>query len=342
MMAVYSAVQDVCECIDRNLRYIIELDEFKRGTDVCKNVLSTANKLMKLQNVHEKVHLISLVANLKASYLKMLKDVQKYHLLSTKLDKLWVLFHKFTVQEGIKLCKICDTLLNLKAHDVFWQLLMENEFLESVKELQSSSTNLDPQVRPIRQLNEVEKNAIRYTAGFVIKKLLKKYCQKKSQLQVECSRALNEMALQVQQTDQRNFNEDTTTWISLVNRGGLFHISDSVFDLFVAIEMKVDEKLSAIFQAHGKGIKEVSKENISWLTDDEEIQSVWTSINLSSIEYENAQQELLRDICFLWVTIRGHSKVRQLKNELKKDKAEGTKGKKSLRKELARPTEQTD
>ena len=115
---------------------ILQLEEFKRSTDVCKNVFSTAYTLTTLGTKEKKTLLLSQVISLRLSFLKMLEQVQKYRLISTKLDKLWVLFfHKFLTQDGIQLCNNCDTSLSLGGHDVFWQLLMEMEFIESIKDL---------------------------------------------------------------------------------------------------------------------------------------------------------------------------------------------------------------
>ena len=96
------------------LMEIIQLEELKRSTDVTKNVLATAHKLARLQTDKERTHLSSLVCGLRSSYSNMLKQVRRFRLLSSKLDKLWVLFHEFTTREGNKLCKECDTALGLR------------------------------------------------------------------------------------------------------------------------------------------------------------------------------------------------------------------------------------
>ena len=59
---------------------------------------------------------------------------------------------------------------------IFWQLLMEKEFFNHVVESFSSTSNADgAAVCFERKLTDVEENAIRYTAGAVIRKLEKKY-----------------------------------------------------------------------------------------------------------------------------------------------------------------------
>ncbi len=103
-------------------------------------------------------------------------------------------------------------------------------------------------------------------------------------------------------------------WINLVDRGGLYHVQNIVYDLFVAIEYTVDEKLSSIIDQRGRGIECVQKDKLTWVVDQEEVQSLWNDICSSSVvENESARQNLLIEIVHLWVTTRGHSKTHKLK-----------------------------
>ena len=228
---------------------------------------------------------------------------------------------------------------------------METEFLAKVNEEMNTSKDSSESSLCPRALTYVEQNAIYYTAGFVVRKLLRKYSGNKNQKEVECTRTLKEMASKVSKSPTADTStasmpsisssncqasaSNSQTWISLVDRGGLYHITDTVFNLFVAIELKADAELSSIFQSCGKGIEKVKKESLLWLYDDEEIKSVWSQISDSTIEEDSYREELLCEICFSWITTRGHSKAQQVKEQHKKSKGKGTKGRKSLRKELA-------
>ena len=90
-----------------------------------------------------------------------------------------------------------------------------------------------------------------------------------------------------------------------------------VYDLFIAIELIVDAKLSEIFQKGGKGIEHVNKENLSWVCEEGDIQCAWNMIRPHSIEEETVRQDLLNRIVHMWITIRGHSKTCQIKEGLK-------------------------
>jgi hypothetical protein len=127
----------------------------------------------------------------------------------------------------------------------------------------------------------------------------------------------------------------SSEWARLTDRGGLYHVEDIVYDLFVAIELLANKELSAIFEAKGKGLEQVKKERLSWLCNDEDIQFLCCMISPTAIECEDTRQHLLREIAYIWITTRGYSKARTIKEDYKRVRGKAVKGKHSLRKELA-------
>ena len=69
------------------------------------------------------------------------------------------------------------------------------------------------------------------------------------------------------------------------------------------------------------------------MCSNDEVQIVWSMIT-DVVEDEDSFHDLLREIASMWITARGHSKTRIVKEKLKNAKASGLKGKRSLRKEL--------
>ena len=69
---------------------------------------------------------------------------------------------------------------------------------------------------------------------------------------------------------------------------------------------------------------------------------MWCMVSPTTIESEDVRQSLLREIAHLWITTRGHSKARKIKEDYKMAKGKSTKGKHLLRKELASVTLLTD
>ena len=175
-------------------------------------------------------------------------------------------------------------------------------------------------------------------AGYTIRKLRDKHARQASDASKECVAALQVMAGAIR-TDTTE--QSSNKWTSMVNRGGLYFVNNVVFDLFVTIESIVDSKLTQILKESGKGIEQVKKENLSWICEDEEVQSIWDDITSNTIEEEEIHQNLLREIAHMWVTTRGHSKTHKIK-DYKIHKKENVKGKRSLRKELERQREEDE
>lgn len=263
---------------------------------------------------------------------KVLESLQRYKLQSVRTDKLWSAFHKFSLQEGHEICRQCDTAINLKAGDIFWQLLMEKRLLAMYRS--QTPPAIDAHTSSSRHLSTIEENAIFYTGGYVIRKLINKYSRNSSQKSVAYLQLLGEMASKFK--DQRT-SSVCSKWTEIVDRGGLTYVSSIVYDLFMFLEMTVDEGLTSIFRSKGKGIEKVRRERLDWLCYQEEVQLVWSMLT----NEDDSTQDLLKEIASVWITTRGYSKARIVKEQFKKAKASGTKGKHSLRKELKKNTTKT-
>ena len=88
-----------------------------------------------------------------------------------------------------------------------------------------------------------EENVIRYAAGFVPFKLLKRYEKSSSVDAVSFTECLSSLAVD---GDESSLLEYTMKWTRLVNRGGLFEINDTAFMLFKEIELIVRKRVHNI------------------------------------------------------------------------------------------------
>ena len=226
------------------------------------------------------------------------------------------------------MCQNCDDALHVKAHVAFWQLFMEKEFIGHIMDALKPTSTADAdvctsQAKEGRNLTFVEANAVRYTAGFIIRKLQTRYTKQKGEEAQQCAKALKEMAgklSQLQSPSEPVSQDRSREWTVLADRGGLYHVNDNVYSLFVALELTVNEELTTVLQKKGKGIEKVKKENLSWLCDEKEIKDLWATACPSTIEDESTRRSLLKEIAFMWVTTRGHSKTKQMKEEYKERK----------------------
>ena len=252
------------------LTIVINL-ELKKDTIVTRNVLFSAKQLLSLDEDGNS-HVQRLMSDMREVYKSMFASVQNCRLMSTKRDKLYVLFHQFSLEEGFKICSTCDKALKLSGPETFWQLLMEKEFIRMMESEQEtctrSVTECSPGSTPARHLSYVEENAVRYTAGYVVRKLERKYFRQKTHEGNECSIVLKAGKLNTR--DSRS-EQQSTKWTDIVDLGGLYHIDDIVYELFVALEHLVDKELTSIFRARGKGIEKIKKERLSLLCNDDDV-----------------------------------------------------------------------
>ena len=93
------------------------------------------------------------------------------------------------------------------------------------------------------QLNSEEENALRYVSGYVALKLMRQYEKKEDEKATQFVECLSNMAVVGVES---NFYEYTKEWIAAIYRGGLFHINDSAYHLFRAIEEKQDRYFHVI------------------------------------------------------------------------------------------------
>ena len=191
-----------------------------------------------------------------------------------------------------------------------------------------SVTECSPGSTPACHLSYVEENAVRYTAGYLVRKPERKYFRQKTHEGNQCSIVLKEMAGKLYTSDSRS-EQQSTKWTNIVDHGGLYHIDDIVYELFVALEYLVDKELTSIFQARGKGIEKIKKGRLSLICNDDDVQFLWCMISPVTIECEEIRQNLLQEIAHLWITTRGHSKARKIKENYKVAKGKSVKGKHS-------------
>ena len=127
----------------------------------------------------------------------------------------------------------------------------------------------------------------------------------------------------------------TRQWIQIVNRGGLLHVTDDAFDLFVAIE-----KVVRTYYCKSK-IKEVSggrrTEIMEVVMKDEEVLTEWSNVAVDM--EEDIGGKLLKMVVEEWVKIRGFSFAHAWLEKYKQDAKKTLQRSKGLRKTLLSATD---
>jgi hypothetical protein len=161
-------------------------------------------------------------------------------------------------------------------------------------------------------MDRIETNAIRYMAGYIAVKLLKKYKRKARDLRLQLKRHLFVSVLRRMKADNQPGQPDspleyTEQWTKLIDRGGLYHVSDDVFKLVESIEVAVRRHLNT-----GAMLTYTSSDLRSAIKDDifssHYLLSQWENLaETIPPKYEKYSMELLGAVADLWITIRGHA-----------------------------------
>ena len=105
---------------------------------------------------------------------------------------------------------------------------------------------VEAQSQPDRQLTRDQQCALRYVAGYILRNVKDKIQSKLLRVQYkdEALTVLEEMSTEdtAGSTDE-TFLSYSRRWINLINRGGLYVISDEVYMAFQAMELAFQEYL---------------------------------------------------------------------------------------------------
>ncbi len=174
----------------------------------------------------------------------------------------------------------------------------------------AESMNTTTEVASNQALTQVQSNAIRYMAGYVAVKLLKKYrhTYKNEKVQLKHKlfvQTLEKMRAYQQPGDPDTISQYSTVWIELIDRGGLYEINDDVFKLFESIEMVVRRHLNITTFDHTADINSAIRDDVF---RSKNIMELWEDIaSVFPSMYEQYSVELFTRILNLWTSIRGHS-----------------------------------
>ncbi|SMN01760.1 hypothetical protein SPONN_19 [uncultured Candidatus Thioglobus sp.] len=219
---------------------------------------------------------------------------KKYRAKSALREKLWVSFHnmrenqlkviweKFCTSTKTKFDPFIQQTVNMKVYE---------EIIKAHFEVSPNNGTMASSSPP--QLSVDEENIVRYAAGYVSMRLLKKYenlCTEKAMQYV----AVN--------GDESSLLEYTTHWSSLINRGGLFEINDDTYKLFHGIELRVQKHLLSFL--NDSILPDKKDIIINAVAEDENVQQVWAQLSHYITEEDHAIQ-LLRELISLWITVRG-------------------------------------
>lgn len=238
-----------------------------------------------------------------------------------KKEKMWALYHELRTSPTFQLkwtSFLCTSVSD--CHPVFFQYLTDVLFnnLLIKKATKPPSTTPSSSATP---LTLEEQNALRYVSGYIIRKVLEG-CKKDS---------LEEETMLLYSFSEDDRNEcGTEMWTNMIDRGGLWHVSDTVFSLFQALEEEIRFRLQQIPVRNYDNNMQLNIGDM--LYNSEDVLSHWSIL---SMEIEKKQgAAVLKRIIKLFVTTRGHAFASSILELYKQHKQMTLQKRKSLRTEL--------
>ena len=174
-----------------------------------------------------------------------------------------------------------------------------------------------------------EKSALRYTAGYVTRALKKKLKRSSNPLKEKLIQYLNEMSAEDEVAgDAKDESED---WLAVIDRGGLTHIGNMTFGVFVSMELEVRQFLDR----HTSQLIKMKEELCKIILNDEDVLFYWAIVSAGwDIEGSNV---LLAEIIEHYVTVRGFSFASGWMEKYKQAHKRSIQKSKGVRKQLLPP-----
>jgi len=231
-----------------------------------------------------------LVLRLKACF------TSKHKTMQLKRESMWGAYHRLRASDTFR--RDWKTFLHesfqVEAFPAFYQFVTHHMFKELLKmeyPLPEVSTNTCA-----RPLTLEEKNALRYVAGYIVRKL-------QSTLESSSISKKDEMIYLLMELAGDELAEETGTelWTNMVDRGGLWHVNDQTYDLFATVEEEIRHFFTLRQHvADEMTAKEVITETILRSND---VQFTWSLIGA---DYEHdICSDVLRRIVNMYIAIRG-------------------------------------
>ncbi len=249
------------------------------------------------------------------------------------MDKVWQAFHKFKLTSGNEWKAFLD-ILRIDSLGNHIQIVYQHLLLDIVTLLIKDRNEAD---LPLSQsdkkvpLSKEEEQVLRYVAGYVPFALCEKLrTQKNSTAAIYCKILSTWRACTTDTV--KSFLEYTNEWITIQNRGGLFHVNDDVFLFFRTIENEARQYLSRENLQNCVG--QVKRKLKTKIMAQKRIHDYWCNLTKEKITGDTSKR-LLDMVVNLYIKIRIKAFLKVYLDLKKSSGNISKKSEKALRKELA-------
>ena len=177
---------------------------------------------------------------------------------------------------------------------------------------------------PNRPLSFEEKNAQRFVAGYVCRKVYTKLDASSVPEKEEMMLCINSFA-----GDEEDETEETELWLNTIDRGGLWHVNDITYAFFTIVE-EITRQFFTMDQLDQHQSQDIKQQMLDHLLHHGDVLFQWSFMTTSVSEL--VATLLLERIILLYVTVRGFVFASSCVEMFKQRTKQSLQRKKALRK----------
>ena len=169
-----------------------------------------------------------------------------------------------------------------------------------------------------------EKNALRYISGYISRQVYRNLKDSKHILKDELCLCLSEM----NDVDPDEMEDESSEWISVIDRGGLKHVTNTTYSMFASMEIELRKHIQSTTGLSELNILGAKKQ----IMESDDVIFYWSMV--SSNWEEEVASILLEMVISSYVTIRGHSTASAWLEKFKRESKKSVQKSKGVRKQL--------
>ena len=251
--------------------------------------------------------------------------------MKVKKERMWGTYHKVRTSSEFtdRWKRFLQDSIKEDAAPSFFQFVTDKVFKDLVKSEYPVNPATPSSNSPMSALTFEEKNALRYVAGYVCRKV-------REQLESSSLSNKDELILsliEVTAGDAIDGGDETEAWTNIIDRGGLWHVSDMMYSFFFVLEEIVRQHLS--METLDKQDPGARQKLIDTVLHTEDIQFQWSIITADVDSDIHVAQELSTRLINLYLTVRGFAYASSCLEFYKHEHKKTLQKKKALRKKLS-------
>lgn len=292
---------------------------FKIFTSVVDHVVTTTKAL--LQWIKQNHEVASIFERKLVSSVQKCVDAARTATGKMHSDRIWTAYHSLCTSD----IYVCDWECIMLKAGIHRPSVISYQYIGDfiIKDLIKSTYPLTEQTTSSvsSDLTYEESNGVQYAVGYVVRSLQKETEKSKKNNKDDMLLCLRQL---LKQDDEAEY--PSQEWIGTIDRGGLCHVNNDTFELFVALEKGLRKHLSA------ERMTDFTEEMKKGLQENDNVQFIWYIIS-ADWDSENSWQ-LLNSIITIWMKIRGFSLAGAWVEKYKKANKKTTQKSKGVRKQL--------